>query len=186
MTTFDRAIAELNAQSDATAVLLARVEADKRYNALCEYAAMFAPAMPRHGVAGFADIVVTCTSPRYWRTQRAKVLASARRYQVMGKRSFAAPLLRKAAHFRLTEATYRNMEGTDASLANMRAEHDEGRVGDTPVNLLDAVRAAGLRPDVPVTLNTVADLVCAAVCASTSLDAEREDGLRGVHVEAAE
>ena len=74
----------------------------------------------------------------------------------------------------------------DATLAAMRAEHDEGRVGDTPVNLLDAVRAAGLRPDTPVTLNTVADLVCAAVCASTSLDAVQEDGLRFVPAVAAE
>ena len=41
---------------------------------------------------------------------------------------------------------------------------------EPPVNLLDATRAAGLRPD----LNTVADLLCAAVSASTSLDSVRE------------
>ncbi len=80
------------------------------------------------------------------------------------------------------EQERRAAEKLDTALSAMRAEHDEGRIGDTPIsveapiNLLDAVRAAGLRPNVPVTLNVVADLVCAAVCASTSLDAEREDG----------
>ena len=48
-----------------------------------------------------------------------------------------------------------------------------------PVNLLDATRAAGLRPD----LNTVADLLCAAVSASTSLDSVREGS---EHLQAAE
>ena len=40
--------------------------------------------------------------------------------------------------------------------------------------------------DTTVTLNTVADLVCAAVCASTSLDAVQEAGLRSVPAVAAE
>ena len=37
----------------------------------------------------------------------------------------------------------------DATLSSMQSEHDEGRVGDTPVSL-----------------NTVADLVCASIAAS--------------------
>jgi hypothetical protein len=53
----------------------------------------------------------------------------------------------------------------DATLSAMQAEHNEGRIGDTPV-----------------TLNTVADLVCAAVCASISLDAEQEDGIPAMEV----
>lgn len=58
----------------------------------------------------------------------------------------------------------------DATLSAMQTEHDEGRIGDTPVSL-----------------NAVADLVCAAVTASTSLDAVQEAGLRSVPaMEAAE
>ena len=46
----------------------------------------------------------------------------------------------------------------DATLSAMRAEHDEGRVGDTPV-----------------TLNTVADLVCASVLTSYAESISADD-----------
>ena len=109
-TAFDRAIAQMEAASAERTALLARVEADKRYAALSEYVAIFAPTMPGYGVAGFADIVRDCTSSRYWRTKRAEALSLARKHQVMGNRAVAKIWLGKAAVHRLTEKAYRNAE----------------------------------------------------------------------------
>lgn len=63
--------------------------------------------------------------------------------------------------------------------AEITPEEWEAKAEAGPVNLLAATRAAGLRPD----LNTVADLLCAAVSASTSLDSVREGS---EHLQAAE
>jgi hypothetical protein len=102
--------ADLARQNDKFRAKREAEKTDKRLNGLLDYVAIFAPTMPRHGMAGAGDVFGGLMSARHWRNLRAKDLCTARKLQLHGDRASAIFWLRKAAEHRKDEKRFRAAE----------------------------------------------------------------------------